>query len=203
MTLAELKARIAAELHRSDLASQIAYAIGDAVAFYQSKRFRFNEARATFSTVAGTEFYGTTIIPTDIAQIDSVTVKVNGRQVQLPAWSFLLMEQIRTTTNSRSQPWTWSWWGDQIRLYPVPDAAYVVTLSYLQKIDQPAADGDSNAWTTDAAALIRHAAKRMVLSEFAEDVQGAGVAGAAENAEYKRLRREGQQLNTGGLAGSM
>lgn len=203
MTLAELKARIASELHRNDLTTAIADALADAVRLYQSQRFRFNEARATFSTVDGTEFYSTSVIPSDIAQIDSLTVTVNGRQVRLDEWSHRKMEDIRTTTNTESQPWAWAWYADQIRLYPIPDQAYTITISYLQQIDLPASDASSNAWTTDAGALIRHTAKRMICAEYTQDMDGAAAAAASEGVELKRLKKEAAQLSTGTLRGSM
>ena len=58
--LAQMKARIADELgQRTDLTSQISFAISDAISFYNNERFIFNESRdITFSTVPAQEFYG-------------------------------------------------------------------------------------------------------------------------------------------------
>lgn len=108
--LATLKSRIASEIHRSDLTSAIAYAIGDAVKQYQSRRFAFNQTRGTFSTVVGTEFYDSL---TDIASIDTVTMTVNGRKVVLDEWAYGYMERVNTTTNTNNQPWAWSWYDEK------------------------------------------------------------------------------------------
>lgn len=202
-TLAILKARIADELNRTDLTSQIAYAVSDAIALYQVRRFRFNQVRGTFSTVAGTEFYTTSTIPDDIVAVDSLRITVNGRVVTLDPWSFQVMEDISSTSNTRAQPRAWSWYADQIRLYPVPDAVYPLTISYLQRIAAPASDANSNVWTTDAASLIRHAAKRMVYSEVLMNQGDAAACAQSEALEFRRLQRESDILQTGGLRGSM
>lgn len=199
-TIAEMKDRIAREIHRDDLSAEIAEAIADAVTDYQHVRFAFNQVRDTFVTVAGTEFYTSATIPNDIGEVDSLTVEVNGRKVFLPAWPFSVMEKIQTTTNSRGQPQAWSWYAEQIRFYPIPDAAYTVTVSYLQRLPVPT---DTNAWTEEAEQLIRHSAKKRISRDYLRDFEGAASAESAESAAFRRLMRESRQLNTGGLVPNM
>lgn len=199
-TLAEMKSRIAREIHRTDLTTEIAEAISDAVADYQHVRFVFNQTRGTFATVAGTEFYTSAIIPDDIGEIDSITVAVNGRSVSLPAWPYSVMEKIQTTTNSRGQPQAWAWYAEKIRLYPVPDAVYTLTVSYLQRLPVPDA---TNAWTEEAEQLIRASAKKRIARDVLRDMEGAATAESAESAAFRRLMRESRQLNTGGLVPNM
>jgi hypothetical protein len=195
-----LKSRIANELARGDLASEIAYAVDDAVKLYQARRFKFNQARATFSTVIGQEFYGTADgLPADIASIEALTLLVNGRKTVLEEWASDVIEHVSTTTNTESQSFAWAWFANQVRLYPIPDQAYPVTLSYTRRIDAPTADGDSNAWTGEAANLIRYAAKRMLAADVIKDDREAAVAAQSEAMELARLKRESQQLTTGGL----
>ena len=198
--LATLKSRIASEIHRSDQTANIAYAIGDAVNHYKGRRFTFNQTRGTLSTVAGTEFYSTL---TDISQIDLITATINGRKVVLEQWTYPEMESIATTTNTQSQPWAWAWYDEQIRLYPVPDAVYTLTVSYLQKVDVPGSDSASNIWTAEAEELIRNAAKKRLYRDVLIDPQSAGAAEAAEAEVLRRLTKESNQLVTGCLRGSM
>ena len=57
-TLATLKSRIADDISRSDLTTQIANSITDAITYYQNRRFFFNETRSeTFDTVAAQSLY--------------------------------------------------------------------------------------------------------------------------------------------------
>lgn len=198
--LATLKSRIASEIHRSDLTTSIAYAIADAVAHYQGKRFRFNQARATLSTVAGTEFYDDL---DDVGQIDAITATVNGRKYVLDEMNFGDGEWINSTTTQQGQPTRWSWYDNQIRLYPIPDAAYSLTVSYQKKIAAPASDTDSNAWTTEAEPLIRYAAEKRLYRDILMDDAAGMKAEMAETEALRRLTKESNQLASGGLRGSM
>lgn len=205
-SLAILKSRIATDLHRSDLTTAIASAVSDAIAEYQGRRFHFNQVRDTFVTVAGQEFYAEGSdpddIPDDIAELDAVTATINGRRCKLHPRSFGASEQISTMTTARGQPTHFAWYAQQLRLYPIPDGVYTVTLSYLQRIGVPAADGDSNAWTTEAEQLIRAAAKKALCRDYLRDQEGESAAERAESAALRRLKREALQLDTGALAPS-
>ena len=202
-TLTTLKARVALDLRRTDLTADIANAITDAVALYQGSRFVFNQARDTFVTVAGTEFYeaGTDPedIPTDVMEVDALSIAVNGTRYVLDKRGFAYGEWINSTTTSRGRPLSWSWYAQKIRLYPIPDAAYTVTISYLQKIDIPASDGSSNVWTTEAETLIRAAAVRIICRDVTGHYRKAEAAGEAEMRALARLKREAKQLESGYL----
>lgn len=198
-TYSTLKSRIALDLKRNDLTARIEYAVADAVAQYQATRFAFNQRRTTFNTAAGTEFYDTGTIPDDIGEIDALTLTVNGRRVVLDKSPFSVSEWANSSTTSQGQPRTWAWYAQQLRLYPVPDATYTLTLSYLQRIDAPAVDGDSNVWTNEAEPLIRAAAERIVYRDSLRNPAGEQAAASAEAAAYRRLKREAWQLDTGRL----
>lgn len=197
--LSVLKARIASDLHRTDLTDDIAYAIADSVAHYKTRRFRFNQARSTFNVTSGTEYYGTSVIPNDILQVDVLSITVNGRKYVLREWSYETMERIASTTNTFGQPTAWAWYDDEIRFYPVPDATYTVTISYHQSIGVPATDGASNAWTNEAEELIRNAAKRRLCLGKLRDPEGAQLAATYEGEALERLRKEARMVDTGTL----
>lgn len=201
--LATLKSRIAAELHRADATADIAYAIGDAIAEYQSQRFLFNQTQATFSTASGTEYYASPTIPADIGQIDSLRLTANGRTTVIEPESWLVLDKISTTTSAQHRPSCWAWYKQQIRFYPVPDGIYTVTVSYLQKLPVPASDASSNAWTEDAEELIRHAAKAKYLANVAMDYEGASSCAVQAAEQLKRHKRQLRLLETGPLVGSM
>ena len=55
-TFGALKTRIADELNRSDLTSQIASAVPRAIEYYARERFDFNEGRSTASTVVDNQY---------------------------------------------------------------------------------------------------------------------------------------------------
>lgn len=163
---ADLQARIAREIHRSDLTSDIRAAILSAVAFFSSQRFAGNEKRWSITTIAGEKFYGVDTaspgtLPSDILEIDSITVTANSRIYQLDRMSYTDMDAIDAgTTPLAGYPRLWSWYANQIRLYPTPNAAYVLNISGQCKLAELSAETDSNFWTNEAEELIRCRAKR-------------------------------------------
>ncbi len=201
-TLGGLKEQIASDLHRSDLTTQIALAIAESVAEYQGRRFAFNQARDSFATVAATEYYGSGVIPADIAEIDSLKLTYSGTTYTLEPVSFGWIEDVSSTTNT-GRPTRWAWYAQEIRLYPIPDAAYTVSIAYLQKIDVPSSDGESNAWTTTAKELIRHASVKRLCRDTLQDYQRAEFAQAAEERQWRVLLRESHKLDSGRLGGCM
>lgn len=162
-TLAIMKARIADELARSDLTSQIAYAITDAIAAYEDERFHFNESRAlTFSTVASQEFYTSSDSANIglVQKIDYAKVYVGTQPYDLAYERPEDMESLSVSGTQTGTPWAYTWYGNAIRLYPIPDQVYTVRLGASYKLAAPASDAEANnAWMTHAERLIRSRAK--------------------------------------------
>lgn len=194
-SLTLLKSRIASDLKRTDLTTHIAYAIADAVGEYKGKHFHFNQARDTFSTVAGTEFYTTTSIPDDIGEIDALTLTTGGNRYVMQRVSFDRHETMAVSTTATGQPSCWSWYAQQLRLYPIPDAVYTVTISYLQRIDLQTDDGAETVWTTQAENMIRACAEKILYRDVLQAPQLASLAQSAESAAYRRLMREAHQFD--------
>lgn len=205
LTLDDLKSRIARETHRSDLTTDIATSINRAIRFYQARRFSFNQLRDTFSTTAETEFYTTdtaspSTLPSDIGEIDLLTVTVNGRRLRMNERSEAWIEDESQDTAQRSYPTDYAFYASRLRLYPIPDATYTLTISYLQRCDP---DTASSVWTNEAEDLICHAAKKRLYRDVLLDVEAAQLCAQAEVDEFKRLMKDAGQLNTGSLRGSM
>jgi len=79
MTYGTMQDRIAREIGRSDLTTQIRDAIQTAIRYYERKRFYFNEFQASFSASSSQEYYDSadlSQIP-NLVEIDSLTVDVN------------------------------------------------------------------------------------------------------------------------------
>jgi hypothetical protein len=183
-----MKARIADELARTDLTSQIAYAITDAIAAYQAERWWFNESRTTvsFSTVDGTEFY-TSSDDADIAnirKIDYAVLYVGDDVRKLEYRCPEDMEYLSANGTQEGTPWSYGWYDNKIRLYPVPDAVYTVRIAAHVKVAAPATDGEaSNPWMTDAERLIRSRAKlELALHVLRDDALAATMAEAVKEA---------------------
>ena len=171
-TLAVMKQRIADELARSDLTPMIAYAISDAIKRYQSKRFYFNESRdVTFDTVAAQEFYDQydhSAIP-NLMEIDYIKL-VNGSIY----WDInrVIPEAMEVYNAASGQPYSYTYYAQQLRFYPIPDAVYSIVVAAQIKIDEPASDTElNNIWMTDAEQLIRARSK----INLARNVNASGL----------------------------
>jgi len=194
-TFGTMKDRIADELDRTDLTNQIEKAIQTAIDKYQRKRFFFNEARSlTFNTVDGQEFY-TSADSSDIPNllyIDNVRLTVSGSdKIDLERAQYSELEYFSSnTTPDEGLPTSYAYYGKQLRLYPIPDAAYAVRVSGVFALSDLSATGDTNAWMTDAEALIRSRAKRELLTHVIRDAEGAAAMAQAEAEELQSLIQE-------------
>ena len=204
-TLADLKTRIADEIARTDLTSQIASAITSAINYYEKKRFYFNEMRSlTFSTVAAQEFYSSTDA-TGIAQltdIDRVRITISTSQVyDLEAENYDVLDATsQSTTSDQGQPIWYAYYARQFRLYPIPNAVYTVRISGVKSLTALSAGTDSNAWTTEADAepLIRMRAKADLYANVIRDDDEALKFKALEKEEFAALRSRTTNLGASG-----
>lgn len=197
-TLAIIKARIADELARDDLTSQIAYAITDAIGAYDDERFHFNETRATtFSTVAGQEFYSSDDAAAigNIQKIDYVKVYVGNQPYDLGYEEPSELESMSVSGTQTGTPWAYTWYGNQIRLYPVPDQAYTVRIGASVKVAAPASDVETgNPWMTHAERLIRSRAKLELALHVLKDADLASTMAEGVKEAFDQLKSRTNQL---------
>jgi len=189
-TYLDLITRVGDESLRADMTNQIKLCIQDAIAHNEVERFWFNQFRdRTFATAPGQEFYGAadqSDIP-NILEFDAATLTVGSTRWPLAKVGYVQIEDWNADAASRGQPTHYAYWGQQIRLHPVPDSAYQVRLSGLFKLPTLTGDGDANAWTGDAEELIRHRAKAILYSQYLRDDANAARAAALETAAHERL----------------
>lgn len=189
--------RIADELARSDLTAQIQNAIQSAILFHESERFWFNEGESTAATAAGTQAYA---VPSDFLEADQLTVTVSGSRTPLCLRPWAWMRAVSQTTTSTGRPTDWSYYADQLWLYPVPDSSYTLTLSYLKRLSALSGAGDSNAWMTEGEELIRTRAKSDLFAHVIRDFDEALAMKQLEQDALAKLRaKAGAKLSTGRL----
>lgn len=174
-TYGDMQNRIADELDRSDLASQIKKAIVSAVKHYERKSFYFSETSFTFSTVAGQRNYGSAdaaAIATS-PSIDRLNGTFYSLRQDLTKKPFAEIDQKTGILSFRAWPEEWAYYAQQIWLYPIPDAAYTITAYDVPRLTELSADADFNAWTNDAEELIRSRAKLDLLRNVIRGVDMA------------------------------
>ena len=178
---ATLKARIADELSRDDLTSQINNAVLDAVKRYETQPFWFNQTEATLNTAANDEFYA---LPSDFLQIDSLRITYNEENDVLAPRSYRYIDDRSQITG---EPTVYAIYRDQLRLYPIPDQVYPLTMAYIYRPAALSGDTDSNVWTTDAEELIRGAAARRLCLTVIRDPQAAALWAQVEYGALRAL----------------
>lgn len=185
--LATMKVRIADDLSRDDLTTQIAGAIASALQTWEGDRFWFNEKRFRLDTVAGTEYYAlpSSLKNTDnsalaagetLLELDSITAIVNGEPYPLNERTQQFMDRHYGSITNKGQPCDYSWFADQLRFGPIPDAVYQCTLSGLARLKTLSAGTDTNAWMTEGEALIRAETKLILYRDVLQDQEGIALA---------------------------
>lgn len=203
-TLAALKAEIADDLDRDDLANQIASEIAAAIRHYQAHRLYFSESRErTFATVAGQTWYGVAddpAIPAFVA-IDAMWIEDGAASHRLDRLQPDRFEDLAGGATASGRPASFTWFGLAIGLHPVPDGAYTVRPSGHVQVAAPASDAEAgNPWMVDGYHLIRFRALRRLHLHKLKDPESAAMAAADELDEFSRLKAEtGRRVATGRL----
>jgi len=178
-TYADMYTRIGDEIQDSTLTTQVQRAIQDAIALYEPSRFYFNQTTGNFSTLAGQEYYGAADLA-DIPlliEINSLMVAISGSKSALQAEDFRQMDRVQNGA-WWGPPRSFAYYNQQIRLFPIPDQAYPMTMAYHHRLTPLVAGSDTNAWMVDGEMLIRQTAKAALALDVLQEptiAQGAQI----------------------------
>ena len=211
-TFATMKTRIVDETLRDDFtATQLGNAINDAVKQWEGERFKFNEKRYQILTVADQEYYdleGPTLLTSagaavgtgeTLLELDDILATVNSSPYRLSPRTQQWFNEWTTTTHT-GQPSDFTLYGAQLRIFPVPDAAYQLDLMGLARLapNPLSGDTDTNAWMTEGEPLTRAHAKMLLYRDVLRDNDGASLAvEQMKEAEHMLKRKMGAQAFTG------
>lgn len=194
--------RIARELRRSNISTQIEEAVATAIFAYSDERFFFNERRdVTFPTVAAQEFYDTDDLAAigNIIKIDYVKLLVGNTVFDLQPDYPSEIESAASDATSTGQPGWFLYYGRQLRFYPIPAEVWTVRIAGLFKYAAPASDAETgNFWMTDAERLIRSRAKYELALHVLRDVELAQTMGAVATESLEQLKRWTNKLTQHG-----
>jgi hypothetical protein len=193
-TYSAMQARIADEfVNESITTSQITNAIQTAIKHYERDPFWFNQKTGTFATVASQETYTTSAnadIPY-IVRIDSLRSSF-GNVLRPVSYDHI---QDMQDGSVKGPPGFYTRYENKIYLYPIPDAVYTMTMSYIYKLAALSAGTDTNAWVDECEEMIRQAAKRILCTDILHDDEMAQRYAELERVAYDRIRRENNQRN--------
>ena len=189
-TFNTMVSRIADDINRSDIDTQIGLAINRAIAFYANKsRFWFNETTGTFSTVANQLIYTSSVIPTDIAKIDYVQITLSSTNLyQLTPRLYNWVQDMNTGLIT-GQPTDYAYYSQQFYIYPIPTAIYTITVSYVKKYSTLSGT-QTNDFTTYAEDLIEARAEAWIYQRILKDFENATASKAEEKEALQALQTE-------------
>lgn len=191
-TYATMQSRIADELSRPDLTSEIQNAIQDACYYYQQEQFFFNEAiDSTTVTVAGTNTYAG---PSDLLDIEALEINISSSGIIYPLHprrlDWVLDRDEMVNPPLEGQPTDYAIFANQFRLWPTPDNAYGLKFYYRQQIPPPTQPTDGGFWMTTAEAMIRAYAKGILYSQILMLPDKAKVEFEISHQFYQQLKSQ-------------
>lgn len=190
-TYQDMYDRIGDEIQDTSISTQVKRAIQDAISLYEPTRFYFNQTQSSFSTVANQEYYTASDLA-DIPlliEIDSLLRTNSGVKSPLQAEDFQQMDRAQSGAYF-GPPRAFSYYNEQIRLYPIPDAVYVMSIAYHHRLTTLVLAGDTNAWMTDGEMLIRQAAKMLLALDVLQEPQIATNAAPLRDMALAKLEKE-------------
>jgi hypothetical protein len=213
-TLLDVRNRIADQLSRSDLSTQIDREIQLAIVRYNRRVSWLHEVRgATLTTVAGQRFY-TAVDLSAGAGVQSVATRTSVSVQDIQKIEYMRqpddepLYQIRYSefeerydvTGSSGDPEYFALYAGQIGLWPTPSGVDTLTLSVVVKPIVPSAATDESVWFDQAQELIENAAASAICRKFLQDGERAQAFQVYETAAWEELVREGnQKMATGRL----
>lgn len=220
-TLGDMKVRIAGELSRSNLTSEIADAITTAISEYQKERFRFSDvipdAPPTFNTVAGRYIYTSADNPNigTLLKIDYVLITIGTTNMFLRRIPPVDLKLYNQTNTMLGQPSWYSYEGNEMMFAAIPTQAYPIELGLFRLVAAPMSDGEAgNPWMTDGELLIRSRAKFEIATHKTRNpamaqamspfppAENGGVVGQAY-AAWRSLKREANRVTSLGRIAPM
>lgn len=199
-TLAQMRSRIADDLDRDDINTQIDKAINRAIEFYAKKeRFWFNEVTASFNTVASQFNYSSSDTGiSNIREIDYVKIAIASTlNFDLTPRTYKYV-QDSNVGNYTSQPTDYAYYKENFFIYPVPNAVYAITVSYTKSYTALSLDADTNDFTSNAEDLIEARASWWLYRRILKDYDAAADSKEEELEALQGLRIEtARMISTG------
>lgn len=178
---------------RATFGAQISRCVREAIIEAEKETYWFNDTRTqTFATVASQEYYGSaanSFIPY-LTEIENLAVTISSGDVDdlsKSSWDELQAMNGDGTTFGRPTHYAYAF--KQIRLYPIPTAAYTVTIAGSYALADLSADADTNCWTVEreGGLLVRYRASALFYGTYLRLAERAATFDNLANGEIKKL----------------
>lgn len=185
-----MKGYIEDETERADLSAYVLRYIKSAITFYENERFYFNEERAAMDTITAAEYY---TLPTDFQKLDALIIEQNSVKSSLEPKPWAWIEEM-SRSNYTAKPVYYALYRGELRLYPIPDRIYAISMGYVKRFATLSATNDTNAWLTDAERMIRSFAKAELYTHKIKGPDSSKIA--ADFRGYAEDERNALQAET-------
>lgn len=192
----DLKARIADDLARTDLTTQIIAAISDAIDEYKDRRLGFNEViSSALPFTAGTPNYA---VPTDFLHADLIMHSDGATETVVDQIDHETYRRIVfQPNNQQGQAQVYSIYAGEFWFYPTPDnSTDTYKVHYLQDLTDAAADETENGWTNQGRNLVRARAKGDLFAHVIRNPQEAALCYAEASNQLNRLQRQARRVRS-------
>lgn len=201
LTLADLRAQVEDDLARTDLTSQVVFAIGSAIRAYEGERFYFNEtADQTLTLSVGVASVPWASLPRNFLTIDAIRFLMPGST------------NVFSTMIKRSYDWIVEQRNIGITAPPSEYCVYnnalmfdcsdsvdnTLMLDGLLKLSTASSSNDTSVWFNDAVDLIRSRTRYEINVNILKDGEAAAGAATMEDRAYRRLKGITTNLKTTG-----
>lgn len=196
-TYATMQTRIADEIARSDLTSQIQYAILDAIKAYEAEEFWFNRLYRSTASISAGEYY--IALPGNVLKIDKIILQINAStEDYLIARDASFMLEAQSPLHD-SQPKEYAIYGDRILFDAQSDATYPIFINGTEKFAAPSSGTDTSAWFVEAEELIRHRAKANLYMDVVMDGDNYAKCKQREKEAFDHLKAKSNVRGSGKL----
>lgn len=199
-TLLEMRSRIADDLDRTDLSTQIDKAINRAIIFYLKEPFWFKETSSSFPLVVNQEEYvkGVGSVPSDISAIDIMELQYAGNKYTLQEITPFELE-AKQPLDANGIPDQFAQYQDRMKFYPIPNQTGMVCLiKYTKSYAVLVNDSDTNDWLVYCEDLIEARARGWVNRRILKDYEAANADKQDENDALSGIRKVNQQKTGNG-----
>lgn len=189
-TFLQMQQRIADDLDRTDLTTQIKKAINRAIIHYQTEPFWFKETSSSFSAVSGQEeyVYGTGSVPSDVQMIDIMERQYNSIKTSMTEITPFELE-AKQSGDATGIPSEFAQYENRFKLYPIPNQSGItILIKYTKNYTELSADSDTNDWLTYAEDLIEARARWWLNMRIIRDTAAAADDAMQEASALDALR---------------
>lgn len=202
-TLAQLKADIADSIDDTtgEYSTQIGTAVGKAIRYCERETYFFNETRdVTFATVNGQEWYDAADnanIPTLVHIEKAYCEDAGSDRDELLRYRPSDIEMLADNSAAHGEPYAYTYFGQRIRIYPIPDATpYTIRLQLAPyRLAALTDENQSNAWTEEGYDMIYARAKYILAKDTLKDAAIATEAMNDYQDQHNVLKAETSKRN--------